>query len=52
MNDWIIGMVCMLALGFAFWLGWASAHSTVKLECERLGGFYVGQHTLKCEVTK
>ncbi len=33
-------------------LGWAYAHETVATECERLGAFYVGDKTFKCERVK
>lgn len=32
--------------GVAF--GWGWAHQTVAAECERLGGFFVGQKVYRC----
>lgn len=39
------------ALFFLFigcWVGWLQAHQTVAMECEKLGGFYVGDVVYKC----
>lgn len=33
-------------------IGWWSAHITVAAECERLGGFFVGQRVFKCVEVK
>ena len=33
-------------------LGWINAHEAVAKKCDRLGGFYVGKTTFKCEVLK
>ena len=40
---WILGLICGVALG------WAWAHTTIASECDRLGGFYVGERVYKCE---
>lgn len=32
--------------------GYAAAHTEVRYECERLGGFYVGNKVFKCEEAK
>jgi len=37
---------------FSYFLGDAIAHSTIATECERLGGFYVGNKTYKCVEVK
>lgn len=37
---------------FGLVMGWVIAHSTVATECTRLGAFYVGDTTYKCEVSK
>lgn len=37
----LFGLLC-------YRLGWESAHKTVADECERLGGFYVGDKIFKC----
>jgi hypothetical protein len=37
---------------FGLVMGWVIAHSTVATECTRLGAFYVGSSTYKCEVLK
>jgi hypothetical protein len=31
-------------------LGWLIAHDTVAMECNRLGGFYVGKTDFECKV--
>lgn len=28
--------------------GWAAAHHTVAIKCDRLGGFFVGKKIYKC----
>ena len=41
----------LTALFFLFvgcWIGWLQAHHTVATECEKLGGFYVGNVVYKC----
>ncbi|MGI2196886.1 hypothetical protein ACRN91_15070 [Shewanella baltica] len=30
------------------WFGWLQAHHTVAMECEKLGGFYVGNVVYEC----
>ena len=42
--------IALLLIGFGFGLlwGWAAAHYTVAAECERLGGFFVGDRIYKC----
>lgn len=39
-------VICILV---GYWIGWVHAHHTVADECERLGGFYVGKKTFKCQ---
>jgi len=33
-------------------LGWVIAHEEIATECQRQGGFYVGDKDYKCEVIK
>jgi hypothetical protein len=33
-------------------LGWLIAHGEVATECQRQGGFYIGDKDYKCEVIK
>ena len=42
---------CVVAAfgAFCFSLGYASTHSVIARECARLGAFYVGEKTFKCE---
>lgn len=43
MGTFILGV----AVGLFF--GWAHAHKHIAAECERLGGFFVGEKIYKCE---
>lgn len=52
MTDWIEALVVGVVLAAIFTLGWVTAHNEVMTECERLGAFYVGDKTFKCEVRK
>ena len=45
MSAWFAGFMC-LVVGYR--IGYVSAHTDVARECERLGGFYVGQTVYKC----
>lgn len=47
-----IAFCCLLAsIAFGGWLlGYVMAHNEVSRECERLGGFYVGQKTYTCQI--
>ncbi|MFT0211816.1 hypothetical protein VQ643_04270 [Pseudomonas sp. F1_0610] len=37
-----------LKIVLIFWLGWFFAHLTVAAECQRLGGFFIGEQTYHC----
>lgn len=52
MTDFVLVAIFALILGLI--TGWATAHSTVAVECDRLGAFYVGTITYRCskEVAK
>lgn len=42
-------LFCLLmGLIVGIWIGWRAAHEVVAVECERLGGFYVGQRVFRC----
>jgi hypothetical protein len=42
-----------LIIWFIFFVsGYITAHMEVSVECERLGGFYVGSQTYRCEVKR
>ena len=45
-------LIIGVALALIFTLGWVTAHGEVVTECERLGAFYVGDKTFKCERVK
>ena len=54
MKDWleafalsVAPIACLIAFGFG--CGWIYAHSVIATECRKLGGFYVGKSTFKCE---
>ena len=42
-------IIALMALVAACCLTWVAAHSTVAVECERLGAFYVGDKTFTCQ---
>lgn len=42
----LVGFLLALLSGYLF--GWSRAHTVVATECERLGGFYVGDKVFKC----
>ena len=42
----------LLGIVVGAWLGWHTAHATVAVECERLGGFFVGKQVFKCVEVK
>ena len=46
LSELAVAMLCGVLIG------WIFAHGTVAEECERLGAFYVGDTTYKCEVLK
>lgn len=45
----LIGLLIGLIAGW--WLGWGHAHAVVAAECERLGGFFVGNKVFRCVET-
>lgn len=46
----VIFLIAGLGIG-GMW-GWIAAHHTVAAECERLGGFFVGQKVYKCHLVE
>lgn len=49
----IIVQASILSLSlFWYFIGYQKAHHEVATECERLGGFYVGEKTYTCTVAK
>ena len=43
--------VLLSSIAYVGWfLGFVMAHNEVARECERLGGFYVGQKTFVCSI--
>lgn len=49
MKDGDVILVLVIAAAIGFFCGWLYAHSTIAAECRKLGGFYVGKSTFKCE---
>ena len=39
----------LLALVVGVLLGWVAAHTTIAIECDRLGAFYVGKTVYVCQ---
>jgi hypothetical protein len=52
MSDLFEALLVGAVLASIFTIGWVTAHSEVVTECERLGAFYVGDKTFKCERVK
>lgn len=46
----LAGLLLGLVVGYAF--GWGRAHVIVAKECERLGGFFVGEQVFKCSAVE
>lgn len=49
MNDWMAGAVGVAALLLAYCLGWAVSASTIGIECQKLGAFYVDKSVYECK---
>lgn len=47
MNGYILA-ACMASFFCGWFFGWGAAHGEVARECERLGGFYVGNKVFEC----
>ncbi|MDD5479677.1 hypothetical protein [Rhodoferax sp.] len=51
MDDSLLGFLLRtFVLSACFGAGYIKAHGEVEAECERLGAFYVGDKTFKCEL--
>ena len=50
MSDSIL--ICLLTAIVSVATGWSFAHSTVAVECNRLGSFYVGEKVFECKEKK
>lgn len=42
-------VLCVI-LFCGYWVGFGQAHAEIARECERLGAFYVGYETYRCEL--
>jgi hypothetical protein len=52
MNSFAFALAVVLASLSGVGFGWRTAHETVSIECDRLGGFYIDGKTYTCEVKK
>jgi hypothetical protein len=52
MNDLFEALLVGVVLAAIFAIGCTTALNEVMTECERLGAFYVGDKTFKCERVK
>lgn len=43
------GFIAAIVLVFTFAFGWVVAHTTIAVECDQLGGFYVGRTVYECK---
>lgn len=41
-------LVFVVALAIGWFCGWVVAHAAIAVDCERLGGFYVGKKVFSC----
>lgn len=48
MKEALIAIAVCVAFATANFIGWYKAHSTLALECLRLGKFYVGEMVFLC----
>lgn len=42
-----LALLVGLFVGYSF--GWSRAHKVIAIECERLGGFFVGKKIFRCQ---
>ncbi len=42
---WLAFVFALCALG-----GWVGAHESIKNDCDRIGGFYIGNTTYNCTI--
>lgn len=42
----------LLAFVLGVLMGWTFAHKTVAIECDRLGGFFVGDKVYRCVLSE
>jgi len=51
MKDILFTALLMLAcVWIGYRVGWVCAHIAIGMECERLGGFFVGEKIYKCHL--
>lgn len=46
MLEGIIGAIVLVCV---FCFGWVHAHNSIAKECEKLGGFYIGNTVYECK---
>ncbi|MOA43255.1 hypothetical protein D3C78_1653910 [compost metagenome] len=42
---WLAFVFALCAIG-----GWVGAHESIKNDCDRIGGFYIGNTTYNCAI--
>jgi hypothetical protein len=56
MNDsflsFVIWATVTVVIAFVLSTTWMIAESSISKDCERLGSFYIGHKTYKCEIVK
>jgi hypothetical protein len=48
----VIGVSMVASIAFVLATTWMIAETSISKDCERLGSFYIGHKTYKCELTK
>jgi hypothetical protein len=48
----VIGVTVVTIVAFVLSTTWMIAESSIGKDCERLGSFYIGHKTYKCELVK
>lgn len=49
-GTWLIGFLTAVMFVLTFIYGWIIASSTIARECNKIGGFYVGDKVYECKV--
>lgn len=49
MRESYLVLIIIIVAIFMYEVGFAAAHQEVKTECDKLGGFFVGDNIFKCE---
>ena len=49
MRESYLVLIIITVAFFMYEVGFAAAHQEIKTECNKLGGFFVGDNIFKCE---